>query len=226
MRLAKPLGAATIALCIFLLGAAGKLGDRGSLTLVSLQKALKDKAAGREVPELFGPILAGYRFHWELDLGRQSHLVVISRNLGGSLLAFRPDGSLQARRETQEITWLQLFDFDEDGQAEVILDEIDGRGTGILLRNFHIYRLGDRSIVPLWEGISYHRKALPAVGGHPEAVDLSRAFIRCEPSGSGVPEARLLHIVEKTPGRRETVVSRQAYSFSKGKFQRIAWPEL
>jgi hypothetical protein len=202
-----------------------KREESGQLTLGALQGALADLRAGRQAPEPLRPLLTGYQFHWVLELGGDLRLVVISRNLGGTLLVFRPDGSLRARKDTQEITWLQLFNFDEDGQAEIILDEIDGRGTGILLRNFHIYRLAESSIVQLWEGTSYHRKELPARDDHSAAFELARGFIRCEPSGAGIPEARLLHVIESSRGRRETGSSRQAYSFAKGRFQRIAWPD-
>ncbi|MFL6232994.1 MAG: hypothetical protein ACJ76N_07660 [Thermoanaerobaculia bacterium] len=212
-------------LCAFVLAAGAKPKERSQITLGALQGALADLRASRPVPEPLRPLLTGYQFHWVLELGGGLHLVVISRNLGGALLAFRPDGSLRARKDTQEITWLQLFDFDEDGRAEIILDEIDGRGTAILLRNFHIYRLKDNSIVQVWEGTSYHRKEPPPRGEHPATFELARAFIRCEPSGAGIPETRLLHVIEGSQGIRETGSSRQAYSFSKGKFQRIAWPD-
>ncbi len=194
------------------------------VTLGSLRRAIDAKRAGRPVPGPFAGALAGYGFHWEIELGPDLRLVAVSRNLGGSLFTFGRDGAVLARRDTGEITALQLFDFDEDGLAEVILDEIDGRGTGVLLRNFHVYRSGRTSIGHLWEGVSYHRKLLPAGGDGSPAFEVRRGFLRCEPSGAGVPVARLLHVLEDAR-RQGPVVSRQAYAYSAGRFEPIAWPE-
>lgn len=210
-----------------LLSPAGAANDarQSAITLDSLQHALEAKRAGRPVPDLYRAMLAGYSFHWQIGLGGQHRLVAISRNLGGTLLTFRPDGSILARRETAEVTWLQLFDFDEDGQAEVILEEIDGRGTGILIKNFHIYRVADHAITNLWQGLSYQRKLLPSRKGGEPVLDLQRGFVRCEPSGGGLEHPRLLHLAERVTTRGSRVVSKRAYSFSQGRFHDVPWTD-
>jgi hypothetical protein len=208
-----------------LLTGAAKIGQPGPITLDSLQRVLDAKRSGRPVPAYYRTMLAGYNFHWQIELGKHSRLVVISRNLGGSLLAFRSDGSLLARTEAGEITWLQLFDFDEDGQAEVILEEIDGRGTGILLKSFHIYRVADGAIRQLWDGLSYQRKLLPSGQDGSQVFSLLRGFVRCEPSGGGSLHTRLFHFTERVTPRGSQMVSKRAYTFSRGRFHNVVWTE-
>jgi len=221
------ISAATAAvLSIFLLRGAALPESRQEITLDSLRGAVALREGGRPVAAPFVDILAGYSFHWEIRIGEAIHIIAISRNLGGALFSFSANGSLLARREIQEVTSLQLFDFDEDGRPEIILDEIDGRGTGIVLRNFHIYRVTRRSIDHLWKGASYHRRILPpTVEGSRPVIDVLRGAIRCEPSGGGAKEARLLHFTERATGRKDPEVSRHAFAFLDGRFQQAQWPE-
>jgi hypothetical protein len=151
----------------------------------------------RRTASAVGPVtLNGYNFHREVEIGNGLRVIVISRNLGGGLLVFDANGANVSAKQTKEITWVQLFDLDEDGVAEVVTEEIEGRGTGVLEKRFHIYRFAANGIESVWTGESYSRHA-PT----PEAIEETTSFIRFDMSGAG-RSARLTHLVFDVAGRR------------------------
>jgi hypothetical protein len=167
----------------------------GELTLDQARGLLEQRTA-----QSVGSIaLNGYNFHRELGIGRQLHVIAISRNLGGGLLLFNEDGRNIAKQETGEVTQLQLFDINEDGVAEIVTEEVDGRGTGVLEKSFRVYEASSSGFRKLWEGESYVRHA------NESKVDESIAFIRFDPSGSG-RGPRLTHLLKVSGGAtRETM---------------------
>ena len=73
--------------------------------------------------------------------------------------SFAEDGSSITTLETGEILWLQLFDLNEDGIAELITEEVEGRGTGILTKIFRLYVVSPVSLKKAWEAESFMRSA-------------------------------------------------------------------
>lgn len=159
--------------------------------------------------------LDGYYFHWEVDVGAGKRVILVSRMGGGTLLAFAADGSLLGRKETDEPTWMGLFDFDDlDGIAEIMTEEVKGRGTAFVLKRFHVYGVGDQGPRDLWQADSLERSEDKTV----------RGFIRCEPSGSGVPYARLTYFRETRQGGK-TSLERFSFAFRNGTFKEVPWAE-
>jgi hypothetical protein len=153
-------------------------------TLDQLRRALQNLRADQPKGGPPPIDLAGYSFHWELRLGDTGTLVVISRNLGGYVLTFAPQGALKGLQATDEIVSMQLCELDDDGVPELITDEIVGRGTGILSREFRVYRVSATPIRRLWNAPSfeYLEQSRPGEKAYFSTV---RAFLRCDPSGGG-----------------------------------------
>lgn len=195
------------------------------LDLETLRRALEAKAGDREPVQSLPSIeLSGYSFHWQLNPGRNLRVVAVSYNLRGDLFVFDADGSPLARAEIGELTWLQLFDFDEDGTAELIAEEVDGRGTGVLVKSFRVYRLSSTTVEPLWQGVSYSQRDLgvdPQTGE--SRFELTRGYLRCEPSGGGRASPRLLHLQEILAPGAELRIIRQAYELEGGSFRTAPW---
>lgn len=110
-------------------------------------------------PDTLGPVsLAGYNFARELQLSGEHAVIAVSRSRGGALMLFGRDGQLQHVTQTREIRSLSLFDFDEDGTHEVVAEDCDG-GTGILVCEYHVYRVGQSSLSEVWKAESSYRDA-------------------------------------------------------------------
>lgn len=144
--------------------------------------------------------LAGYNFHREMDLGGGLRMIAISCNLGGGLAVFRSDGSAVTTQPTKEITTVQLIDLDEDGVSEVLTEEIDGRGTGVLDKTFRVYRIVGNGVREVWSGESYIRRAPDE-----HHIEETIGFVRFDGSGAG-RNARLTHLVID-PSHREKQTS-------------------
>ncbi len=167
--------------------------------------------------------LAGYSFHWVVEPGPELTVVAVSRNLGGSLVAFTRQGSLAGIAETDEIVALQLCDLDEDRVAEIITEETVGRGTGILTRALRVYRLIAGKPVKIWETLSLKRLTVRAEGSKQLGQEDQRAYIRCEPSGGGQRRARLLIITEKAQGGATITADRRAYTLVGDRIVEVTW---
>jgi len=161
--------------------------------------------------------LTGYNFHWEVAPGKEQRVIAVSRMLGSTFMVFRADGSLLSTLEAQELTWLVLCDLDEDGTAEILTEQIEGRGTGVLFKRYHLYGLSTEGLREIWSEVSFSRASPPA---SPQAV--ARGLIRCERSGSGIPYARLLYLQETTEGEKITI-ERMALALREGKLVPVAW---
>jgi len=146
--------------------------------------------------------LDGFRFSRELEVGGGVRVMAIAGQFGGGLAAYGASGDLIASIATHEITWLQLFDLDEDGQSEVITEEVDGRGTDVLMKSFAVYGIRSKKIEKLWSGESYFR-SVPY--DRPNASEERLGFIRFFPSGGGYANARLIHVQRIEGHWRENV---------------------
>lgn len=133
--------------------------------------------------------LAGYSFSREVGVGAGKRVIVISCNLAGGIALYDRNGSLVSTTRTQEITSLQVVDVDEDGVADLLTEEIDGRGTGVLLKSFRLYRVETDAVRQVWQGESYNRRENER-GRVRELI----GFLRFDPSGGG-RNARLTHLM-------------------------------
>ena len=197
--------------------------QRQQMSLKAVREAIEAKKSGTERSSRLLD-LSGYTFDWELGIGGRLRVLVISRNLAGDLLVFREDGSLIHHENVGEITRLQLFDFDGDGVAEIVAEELRARGTGILIREFHVYRVQDSSVDDLWHGVAYcHKLVKSSVPGGDADFEVQRGFLHLEPPGGGAPNSLLFHLVEISVGSRESHTERHAYEFIKKHFREVAW---
>lgn len=149
-------------------------------TLEVTRRALSQKMAGAAVSAVGSIQLGGFDYYRELDLGNQVRVIAVSGNVESGILAFRPDGSSLAVQRTGEIVWLMLFDFDGDGTAELVTEEVTGRGTGLLEKAFVVYAIGDSGVKRLWTGESYHRAVPWSTGDKPPTKEERQAFLRLD----------------------------------------------
>ena len=189
-------GAALLLTLSAALGCDGFVGEATMKTpalarpkVTALERA-RDVLARRRSDGVIGNIpLAGFNFDREMEIGDGLHVIVISCNLEGGLAVFRRDGTALATQRTKEITAVQLVDLDEDGVSEVVTEEIDGRGTGVLEKTFRVYRIDGSGVQELWSGESYVRHAPDE-----QHVEETVGFIRFDASGAG-KNARLTHVL-------------------------------
>jgi len=165
-----------------------------------------------------GPIdVRGYNFHWQLEPGGGTKVVIVSRNLGGSLLVFSENGALLVERECDEVTSVQWVDLDADGEPEWITEEIDGRGTGLLVKVFKVYRHAGDGIQLLWTGLSYDRRmAADSFRQGLTEIEVKRGFLKLEPHSGG---SILLHWVLGPTEEGEEDIERTAYVWVDGRIE-------
>jgi hypothetical protein len=125
--------------------------------------------------------------------------------------SFASDEAAVATHRTREITWVQLVDLDEDGVSELLTEEIDGRGTGVLEKTFRLYRATDRNVTTVWSGQSMRRHA-PDENHIEETI----AFLRFDPSSAG-KNARLTHLVIEASRRPSETV----FEWRDGRLHRV-----
>ena len=52
--------------------------------------------------------------------------------------------------EIRDIEWVHVLDMDKDGVAELITQELGAYGTGVIGKDFCIYRVDGKKIVRIW----------------------------------------------------------------------------
>jgi hypothetical protein len=135
--------------------------------------------------------LAGYLQHWEIQIGHGWTIVLVSQMRGAysKLLVFSERGSLIAMTDVgAEIGGIALCDLNQDGISEVIVDQLDGWGTGVLETTYSVYGIAGATR-ELWSGLSLAIHEMPG-----EGINIKRGYLRCEPSGWDVPYTRLVHL--------------------------------
>jgi hypothetical protein len=136
--------------------------------------------------------LVGFEFSREIEVGGGRRVVAISCTRNGGLIAFGTDGKAVSSLQTGRITSLEIFDLTEDGNSEVILNEVEGTGTGVLMEAFVVYRLTSSEIRQIWKGDSVFRSAPWKPAGKVQ-VNQKTCFLRFDPSGAGQP-ATMTHV--------------------------------
>jgi hypothetical protein len=159
---------------------------------LSLEDARRVLAQPKGTETIANVPLAGFQFSREIEIGGGRRVVAISCARSGGLVAFGGDGNSIASVQTGEITSLEVFDLVEDGTSEIITDEIEGAGTGVLIRSFVVYRVTASEIRKIWKGESLSRSApwKPVGNTH---VSQKTCFLRFDPSGAGQP-ATMSHV--------------------------------
>ena len=169
-------------------------------TVGTLEEARSLLDSQRPTGALIGQLtLQGCNAHWELRVGSQLTILAVACREGGGLAIFPADGRLSSTHVTGELVTAQLIDIDEDGTPELLTDEVSGSGTGLMMRDYHLYQLAGASINDLWHGLSVSRETRWTAAGGTTQSSEETGFVRFEPSGGGSP-ARLVHMVTK-PGK-------------------------
>jgi hypothetical protein len=139
-------------------------------------------------------------------------VIAISTNYGGGLAAFSKDDSSIGTFRTDKITWLQLFDLNEDGVFEIVTEEENGHGTGVLQKSFNLYAVSPREIKRVWQAESYSLDANSAKPNEPVPIKERIGYLRFDPSGFGLP-ARMTYILTLPSG---AVLKRELYEMRDG----------
>lgn len=174
----------------------------GSATLEEVRRLLADPQSGGKIGSIG---IDGRRFARELEIGAGLRVVVISLRPEGGIAAFRADGSLLGTQSSGEITSVELFDLDEDGTSELMTEEVEGRGTGVLMKTFVLYGVSPKGIQKLWSGES-HFRSVPWNPGSREHAQERYGFLRCDPSGGGRTSAQMTYLAQDDNGKWTTKV--------------------
>ena len=163
-----------------------------AVTLDAARQCLNACDAGQEsnvcTVGAFTCASAGYEFGREVQLSPIVRVIVLSFLHHGGLFAYGAHGELLASRDTGSVGSFQVFDFDQDGQQELITEEQDGEGTGTETRTYRIYRISAGRFELLWQGLSY------SFEGNFQPPEERQGFIRFVSSGWGDPHIRLVHL--------------------------------
>jgi hypothetical protein len=186
-----------VATACVVMGTAGVSDHNGSMQDQSLNlEAARRMVSGSTEARTLGAIdLSGLEFAREIQLGEGRRLIVVSASGAGGLAAFRADGSLLQTMATGAITMIQLFDPDEDGVSEVIVEEVEGKGTGVLMKSFVLLVAGRERLTEAWRQPSYRREARsdPAAPSASAPLEIHN-FLRFDRSGAGRP-ARMTYLL-------------------------------
>lgn len=147
--------------------------------------------------------LRGYNFHQEFSLGQSGTGIAISCQGGGGFALFAKDGTLISTARTEEIGWVQLVDLDEDGTPEILTEETTQYGTGILVKEFVLYRVTQRKLTPAWRAESLYSSAQWKPGQAASGITERRSFVRFD-SLDGVPLLRYLRVAQDGSKRETT----------------------
>ena len=101
-------------------------GPAQAVTLDAARQCVIACDAGREsnvcTVGKFTCASAGYEFGREIQLSPTVRVIVLSFLHHGGLFAFGADGGLLASRDTGSVGSFSVFDFDQDGQQELITE--------------------------------------------------------------------------------------------------------
>ncbi len=162
--------------------------------LGSVKDIEKAAAALRDAKPLpsMGIDTAGLNWYQTLSLDSKLTVIIVSRNLGGSLLVFDGEGRFKSAAETEEVLSVQLVRLVGDSW-NLLLTTLDGFGTGVRYEGFHLFVDRDRRFVEVWHGEGYVFEMRP---GQAPAVETERVgLVRVIEASAGLP-AQLLHSVE------------------------------
>ncbi|MGN6187186.1 MAG: hypothetical protein ACTHQM_26415 [Thermoanaerobaculia bacterium] len=185
--------------------------DPVRLTTSTLLAAMHDVDHGnRQNAERLGLEISAY--NWTRDFSTGKHrAVLISQQSASYALVFDETGALIARLQLAgEILSFELFDFDADGENEIITRQKTGRGTGINHEEIVIYgRSRTAAMAELWRGTSvWYSDPLD----NEDQRDETEGFVR--------PDFNALLYVKKTIQGDRSTDERVEYVFTNHAFER------
>lgn len=160
------------------------------LTLVQTRELLKQPSPHGMLGNVS---LQGLVYSRELELGAGLRLILLSKDRSGGLALFSAEGVLADSISSGEFTWIQLFDLNGDGISEVITEEIAGRGTGVLIKDYNFYAIVNGQIKKLWQRRSYNFESLWSSARAPSKGQESKYFLRFDGPAAGIP-ARMTYL--------------------------------
>jgi hypothetical protein len=193
-----------LAVCVSFAHTVGAQTATERITLDAARTALNSPGPGKKIGDID---LTGFGFARELEIGAGIRVIAISTNDGGGLAAFRPDGSSIETLRTGKITWLQLFDLNEDNVSEIVTEEVNGRGTGVLQKSFNVYAVSAHRIKSVWHAESYSLDANSKEVNSHGSVKERIGYLRFDPSGFG-RRARMAYLLTLPTG---VVLTRGTY---------------
>lgn len=190
-------------ICLFVAAIVSTWAGQNSIKSVTLEEArrLLQEPSGTE--RLAGISLAEFESYREIDIGGSRRVLAISCSHGGGLIAFGQDGNSIASIQTGKITSFLVFDFAEDGNSVIVTDEVDGTGTGVLIKSFSMYRVTVGVIRKIWTGDSFLRSA-PWIPSGNIRITEKRCYVRFDPTGA-VIEATFTHACPTRDGQHLTM---------------------
>lgn len=138
---------------------------------------------------------------YEVGVGHDRIVVIVVGRPTGAIASFAMNSKLTDAIKTGPIVSFQVFDLDEDDVAEIATDEIDGVGTGILLRQFRLYTFGGGGNVRrIWEAKSFLEEENPSSPQNPRpSLTREYGYLRFDYSGAGKP-ARMSYAIRNAQG--------------------------
>jgi hypothetical protein len=181
--------------------------------LEQLRRALK---AGDNI-KIGSTQVDSVRFASEVRISGDRTAVALGGRYTGALALFKPDGTLAAVIETKTIVSSQFAQLDDDGTLGIVTDEVDGIGTGIIVRRFKLYSTTNgHPFNVLWRAPSYVHKAPWSHGEPAHGESLEYGYVRLDPDGSGHP-AQMSYAFRDTGGHW----SMKLYSLASGSVREL-----
>jgi hypothetical protein len=190
----KVLVCGLLSLSAMIVSAHGGQDSSSTLTLDEARRALLAPSGSlAKIP------LAEFESYREVDIGGNRRVLAISCSHSGGLIAFGSDGKAIVSAQTGKITSFQVFDLAEDGNSMIVIDEIAGTGTGLLKKDFSMYRVTSSEIRKIWTGESFFRSAPWNPSGNIQITE-KRCFVRFDPTSAAI-EATFTHACVTGDGR-------------------------
>lgn len=145
--------------------------------------------------------LTAVNYFREIELGKGIRAIVVSTNYGGGIAVFSPNGLMESSLATGEAESIQVFDLNGGDVSQILTDEVIGKGTGFVERDFNLYALSGYSIKKVWAGLSYKMEAPWQPDQTKIRVHVVENFIRFDEAGTGYPCRMTYLITTGMPGR-------------------------
>ena len=171
-------------ICILSGQAAGQVKTNRAHNLEEIRAALK---SGGDVD--IGSVHVGAaKLVMQVSVSHDRVLMAVKGSSGGALALFKSDGELADAVKVGSVISYQVLDLDEDDVSGIVTDEVEGAGTGILLRQFRLYSLAATDhVTEIWHAPSFSRKA-PWSSTEPEPpVKTERGYLAFNRAGAGYP---------------------------------------
>lgn len=179
------------------------LGGQRPIETVTLKEARRVLADPSGNDTLASIPLAEFESFREIDIGSNRRVLAISCSHSGGLIAFANDGKFIASIRTGEITSFQVFDLAEDGNSMIVTDEVEGEGTGLLVKSFSMYRTTRGEIRKIWTGESFLRSAPWTPSGNIQVTE-KKCYVRFDPASAAI-RGTMTHACAAADGRHLTL---------------------